>query len=75
MMAANQVDSGSEACILPVQEPPAVQPTIFQTHQDFLVAFQGLDRLKRVCTGTWMLEQGAHFIPEMITFVLFALLF
>jgi hypothetical protein len=24
-MAANQVDSGSEACILPVQVPPAVQ--------------------------------------------------
>jgi hypothetical protein len=33
-MAANQVDSVTEACILPVRVPPAVQPTIFRTDQD-----------------------------------------
>jgi hypothetical protein len=52
-MAANQADSGTEANILPVRVPLAVQPTIFPIHQYLLVAIQGLDRLKRVCTGTW----------------------
>jgi hypothetical protein len=49
-MAANQVGSGTEACILPVRGPPAVRPTIFRLFQFLLVAFQGLDRLKTVCS-------------------------
>ena len=49
-MAANQVDIGAEAYILPVRVPLVVQPTISPIHQYFQVAFPGLDRLKRVCT-------------------------
>ena len=54
-MAANQVCSGTEASILPVRVPLAVQPTIFQIHQYILVPIQELDRLKRVYTAsvTW----------------------
>ena len=58
MMAANQVDSGAEASIPPVQVPLAAQPTIFPIHQYLQVAIQVLDRLERVCIGTWDMNRG-----------------